>query len=308
MKRIYFFIFTTVSLSGAFACDLCNCYLTITPNDHKNAIGFRYRFSSYEGAGDHSMMMAKILHGGSEVKEEYRTYEMWLRYYPVPKIQMEFVIPFRYNRSIEEGMPDHTLNGMGDLIVLTHYELIRTFPMGPDAFKQRLYVGGGIKIPTGEYDKKTGGEFDPHLQTGTGSLDFMMSALYLVKYRQTGAKASVNYSMNRKNRNDFTFANRLNLSSAVFYQLTIGDFIWMPSLGVYFEQAKKDKQNNIALENTGGTMWLGAAGTDLYYKSYALNFSYQTPLKQTIGAEQAKNQGRFIIGMTYSFASKNEMF
>lgn len=309
MQRCSFIFFFLMFYGSGFACDLCNCYLTITPNDHKNAVGFRYRFSGYEGTGDHQMLMAKILHGGGgNTTEEYNTHEMWGRFYPIPKIQLEFVIPFRYNRLIEEGASPKTVYGIGDLIVLTHYELLSTFPKGPDAFKHRLYVGGGVKMPTGDYTKKIDGVIDPHLQTGTGSLDFMLSTLYLVKYKSTGAKASINYSLNNKNRNDFSFANRLNLSTAIFYQINLGDMIWMPSLGLYYEQAKEDIQDKVALVNTGGKMLLGSFGSDLYYKDYSLNVSYQEPLRQSVATGQPENQGRFIIGLTYSFSSKKEMF
>lgn len=307
MKNILLIISFIVSLESSFACDLCNCYLTITPNDHKNMVGFRYRFSSYEGSGDH-IMLAKAFHGGMSSTEKYYTYEIWGRFYPVPKIQLEVAIPYRYNRSIEEGTPDHSVSGLGDLIVLSHYELFSTFPKGPDAIKQKLYLGGGVKLPTGKYKKTINGELDPHIQTGTGSLDFMLSGLYLAKYKNTGLKVSANYSFNNENKNQFLFANRLNLSSAVFYQFNADNMIWMPSIGLNFEQAQEDHRNDMALDNTGGKMLLGTVGSDLYFKSYALNISYQVPLKQSIGTEQPENQGRFVIGLSYSFRSKNDIF
>lgn len=307
MRKMFFLITLIMLIESSFACDLCNCYLTITPNDHKSMIGFRYRFSSYDAAGDHTML-AKFHHGGMSSKEEYNTYEIWGRFYPIPKIQLEVAIPYRYNRSIEEGASTHTVRGLGDLIVLTHYEVFSTFPKGPDAVKQKLYLGGGVKLPTGNYKKSINGEIDPHLQTGTGSMDFMLSGLYLAKYKNSGIKAGVNYSFNNENKNEFTFANRLNLSAALFYQINAGNMIWMPSAGLNYEQAKEDLQNDMALDNTGGTMLLGTAGSDLYYKSYALNISYQVPLKQSIGNEQPENQGRFVIGLSYSFRSKNDMF
>ena len=307
MRKTLLLIAFLSCTQAALACDLCNGYITITPNDNKHAMGFRYRFSRYEAAaGEHTM--AKILHGEMNATEDYHTYELWGRFYPTQKIQIEVAIPYRYNRSSENNAGSHTVQSLGDLIVLTHYEVLSAFPKGPDAANQRLYLGGGVKLPTGEYKKKTGGVIDPHLQTGTGSLDFMLSGLYLAKFNNIGAKAGANYSFNNENKNEFTFANRLNLSGSLFYQINAGDAVWMPSVGINFEQAKQDLQNEAALENTGGNMLLGVIGSDLYFKSYSLNASYQWPIKQSIDDDQPENQGRFVIGLSYMFKSKNDMF
>jgi len=196
---------------------------------------------------------------------------------------------------------DH-ITGIGDLTLVALYQVYNTPPDSNSTFKQRLFLGGGVKFPTGVYQEtNSNGELKPLLQPGTGSFDFVAGLNYLAKIKKTGLNVDITYRINTTNKNSFQFANRFNATALFFYQTPLKAFTIMPSTGVYFEQAVMDLDNNTYLQNTGGEVLFGQFGIDIYYKKFSLNFGCQTPVYENLFGEQGENQNRFIVGLNYAF-------
>ena len=145
-----------------------------------------------------------------------------------------------------------------------------------------------------------GEELNPHLQTGTGSFDFLFISSYLAKYKGFGFNTDVVYKINTKNKNDFLFANRLNVTSSFFYSKKIKSLTLLPSVGGYLEQAKMDLDHHNPVMDSGGNVLFTIFGLDIYYKNVSVNVNYQIATIEHLNGEQ-HNQNRIILGLNYAF-------
>lgn len=294
MKKFLLLCFVLSALQSN-ACDMCNFYLGINPNFNKNSIGLRYRERSYIGEHSHSGTHTHE-HTTSSMKEIYQTYELWGRWYPTPKVQTMVCLPYCINTD-DEGK----ITGLGDAILLTQFQLYNTPPDTVKKFRQRIFAGGGIKLPTGTFKKTFDEELNPHMQPGSGSIDFIIACNYTAKYKNFGLAADGSYKINTSNKNNFLFANRLNASLNVFYSFSKNTKSLIPMLGLYYEQGERDIESNIYLGNTGGKVAFINTGIDLYFKKISVNLSYQIPAYEKLNGTQAQNQNRIIAGINYSF-------
>ena len=295
-----------IGCDSLLACDFCNYYLGINPNYNQNAIGLRFRTSSYTGNHSHNNIIGNSdghIHTESSANYEfYGTYALWGRWYPVPKLQLTGNFPISDNYEMENNEKASHITGIGDLMLVALYQVYNTPSDSSSAFNQRLFLGGGIKFPTGVYrETSSDGELEPLLQPGTGSFDFIASLNYLAKIKKAGLNTDITYRINTSNKNGFQFANRLNATVLLFYKIPIKAWTLIPSGGVYYEQALMDLDNNTYLQNTGGKVLFSQFGVDIYYKNFSVNFGYQIPVYENLFGVQGKNQNRLITGISYAF-------
>lgn len=293
-------------------CDLCGCYMGLEPNFSKNQIGLRYyTFKFFTEAHtetatgtqtDNTGTPNHITHEGhtgTSSTEYYNNVEIYGRIYLSAKTRILFGIPFSMNE-----IDSKKLNGVGDMRVLAQYNVYNTNMTGSTNFWQRIFLGGGLKLPTGVYNKQLiYGITEPHFQPGTGSLDFLFTGLYIAKLEKTGIgwRNDIVYTLNTTNKNDYKFANRFNLASTFSYDINTSSVNILPKAGIYLETANADQFNGADAEGSGGTVLMGLMGIDLTYKMLSLSFDYQLPISQNFIGEQAENDFRYFLSAGFSF-------
>ncbi|MDQ3194514.1 MAG: hypothetical protein M3P82_05895 [Bacteroidota bacterium] len=284
-------------------CDLCGCYMGLDPNFASNQVGIRVSSIKFFTKGDHAGTTGENMDhpddGSVSSTEYYNDLEFYFRYYISPKFRVLFSIPFGSNE--KNGKK---LNGIGDAKLIAQYQVYNSPITGKTNFWQRLFLGGGFNIPTGIYNKQlTFGVVEPHFQPGTGSFDLIVAALHLAKLEKTGIgwRNDIIYTLNGKNKNQYSFGNRFNWTSTLFYEVPAMSLTFLPHAGVYFETAKQDKLNGQPVNSSGGDILFGTGGLDVYYEEFSLDFNYQFPLSEKFIGEQPKNKYRFYLGLGYSF-------
>ncbi|MGD1848104.1 MAG: hypothetical protein ACFB10_22135 [Salibacteraceae bacterium] len=304
-------------ISYTSGCDFCNLYLSIQPNDYQHSLGVQYRFRNYRAWVTQSGVTPSLRteHGGNHifidadepvlVEEAYRSYEVWGRFFIRPEWQVFASVAYAENLLLnDEKIVDH-LNGITDLTLLSFYQVTNTISDSVDhRFRQRLLLGGGLKLPTGTYKIPTDGEIDYQMQPGTGSLDFLLSSNYLAQWRRFGFNGLITYRFNTKNDLGFTFANRFNLNADVFYQLRFSGWTLQPQTGLYFEHAERDVLQGKLVEGTGGRVLFSAMGGIIYRGRFSLGIHYQSPLTEELHDIQLPNRERWIAGLTYYIPGK----
>lgn len=283
---------------GNTECDLCGCYMGLDPNFAMNQVGIRYSLIKFF-AEAHTDPLTDHPTNGEESNEYYNDLEFYVRYYINPKFRLLFSIPFSVNE-----INGKKLNGMGDSKFLAQYQVYNSEITAKTVLWQRLFLGGGLNLPTGVYNKTlTYGVVEPHFQPGTGSFDFMMTALHLAKLEKVGLgwRNDVVYTVNGKNKNEYSFGNRFNWTSTLFYELPASDWTFLPHTGIYFESARQDKQNGTAVDDSGGDVLFGTGGLDIYYKEFSLDMNFQFPLNQKLIGDQSENKFRIYTGLGYAF-------
>lgn len=283
-------------------CDLCGCYMGIDPNYHLNIVGLRFHTFKFVTEAHTTESLAQNDHPdheGTQSAEYYNNLELFGRYYITPKIKILFSVPFSQN-----NIDGKTLNGFGDAKLLAQYQIYNTDMNGKTKYWQRIFLGGGIKLPTGVYNKTlTNGSVEPHFQPGTGAFDFIFTGTYISKLLEydLGWSNDVVYTVNTVNNNDYRFANRFNITSSFFYEADAGNFAFLPHAGVYFETAKEDRYKGEIAEGSGGSVLFATGGLDIYYKKFSLDMTLQLPVNENLNGDQPENRFRIYTGLGYSF-------
>lgn len=291
-----------VTETGETGCDLCGCYMGLEPNFDKNQLGLRYYVFKFHNdpqpeATDPNLDHEVQSSTGSD--EIYNNIELYGRIYINPRTRILFGIPFSMN-----NIDNKTLNGMGDMRVLGQYNVYNTDINGETNFWQRFFLGGGLKLPTGVYNKQlVYGVTEPHFQPGTGSLDFIFTGLWIAKLESIGIgwRNDLVYTVNTTNKNDYKFANRFNWASTFSYDIITESLNFLPFAGIYLETANPDKQNGENEPGSGGTVIMGTMGVGITYKMLSMDLDYELPISQNFIGIQPQNDFRFFATMGYSF-------
>ncbi|TGE29495.1 hypothetical protein [Hymenobacter metallicola] len=322
MKKIYLVLaFIGLLNYPSWACDICGCFMGITPYDNQSGVSLmhRYRiFNGYQHYGQPSSFFPKGVqpflpshpnqdngykhqHNGDATDyEAYRVVELRGKYFLAKRLELNAFVPYVMNTSQSNGIQLNTA-GLGDVTVFAGFHLIRAIETA--GVQSRLIVGGGAKLPTGDFRRTSpSGRRYPMLnQPGTGTTDGFVYANYIGSFRNVGL--SLNSSYRRSNRNSFgnnvapsttTFAN-------LFYRLAFGTS-WQvyPSAQFYYEKTKGEMlDGQLTHEHAMNDALLGP-GLDFYYKNFSLNTSAQFPL-YTATTDHPASAGRMVIALGYSF-------
>jgi hypothetical protein len=283
-------------------CDLCGCYFGIEPNYSNNSAGIRYSYFKFVNEPHIADTNPNVDHEVDPTAQETEIYskvEFYARYNVSPKFRLSLTVPYKFN-----DINGKSINDLGDIQLVGQYLLYASEMSlkNESRYRQRIYLGAGIKAPTGAFNKQlTYGLTEPHFQPGTGAFDFVFTGTYFAKYKDFGLNADASYSLATRNKNEYRFANRFNTSAALFYQWSVDQTGVMPHAGVYYESAGMDKQGDISVEDSGGNVLFLTGGADVYFSSFSLNLTYQYPLKNNLNGDQAENKFRVIAGLNYYF-------
>lgn len=288
-----------ISIQSSVACNVCGCgvgnyHYGILPQFNKNFLRIRYRHSSYTSTLDDA-------HAHPYSYETFQTTELWGRFYPAKKIQAFVFVPFNFNER-KEGSQSKRLEGLGDIVISANYNLIHTYDSLKAAFKHNLLVGGGLKLPTGQYRALENGlTVNQNFQLGTGSIDFLFNIIYTVRHKNLGLNTELSYSLNTTNKDEYKFGNAARTGLTAFYVLRAKSLTIMPNVGVSGEFFRDNKQFEAPFPDTGGWASLWNAGSEIYYRSLALGFSYSHSGKQALFNEKVESHDRMSIHVTWMF-------
>ncbi len=287
----------------ATACDICGCgvgnsYIGILPDFSKQIIGIRYRFNSL------------ISHLGKDgastyltTDEMYKTIELWGGWNISDNVRLMASIPYSLNEQINQGL-SRSKDGIGDASVSAFYQLInsrKTF--GTNLFIQSLWLGGGIKLPTGKYnpkDKSVIAENANLFQLGTGSTDFSLNAMYDLRVQDIGINLTANYKMNTTNQYAYRYGNKFSTNVQLYYKIRLKKIITIaPNAGLLFETAAKDTDHNLTVDISGGNLSLATLGLETGFRNISIGGNWQTPLAQNLAEGIIKANNRFMVHLAF---------
>lgn len=291
-------IFSSLSVS---ACDLCGCsngssFVGLLPRSGSKFVGLRYRLRSFDSHLNSQML---------KTKEDYQTLEVWGRFYPIKNLQVLAFLPYNNNQqTLFYSSTKERNNGLGDATILAHYNVLNTFLDSTNAsgIYHHLMIGGGVKLPIGKFEYGYGGEaVNPNFQLGTGSTDFLLSAIHTVRYKKLGLNTEVGGRISTKSNELYKFGNRLSASLITFYTKNFGHLSIMPNIGSTIDYGFKDHKEGVLNSQTGGYTFLGSLGIQAYYKAFTAGFTFQKPLSQNLGGGELKTRPQSSVFLTIGF-------
>lgn len=331
MKKYLIPIILFIHLSlNLFACDLCGCYMGITPYDNQSSFGLYHRYRSFNGYAEANQQpnffpktalqnsgnnfpsqLPTLKHGDSHQTrtysendfEIYKVIELRAKYFVHQRIELNGILPlntnsFRLNDTITK------LQAIGDINLFAGFHIIR--PDETKKIQQRLIVGTGVKLATGHYyigyyERNRASILN---QPGSGSNDWMSYINYVLGYRKWGVSTNFSYKINGKNYFNERIGNSITNFTNVFYKFKINDFIFIPSVQSYFENTSGLFIDDIYQNATSMNVFMIGPGFDLYYKNIGFNSNFQFTAAETLHEGNLKSSCRFLIGLTYNFNQK----
>lgn len=304
-KQILIFLIAIIQYYPMQACDICGCgvgnnYVGILPEFRKHTIGMRYKTSSiYTNLGIGAMPTYMTN------KEVYNTIELWGGFKLSNKLRLIASVPYSFNhRNTSTGTRSKT--GIGDINGLLFYELINTRRTTNQSklFISTLWIGTGLKLPTGQYNAVDKNTINSNnlFQLGTGSIDISISAMYDLRLQDAGINFNGQYKINSANRYDYRFGNKLTISSQLYHKFRIANQLTIaPSVGLLIEQSALDYDQKEAVDISKGKLTLGTFGFEANINKMALGFNWQSPLYQKMGMGTIQANNRSMIHLSYLF-------
>lgn len=303
MKKMLFVCISLLLIAQDMkACEICGCgvgnfYMGLLPNFKTKFIGFRYGFLNYRSvmASDKTQFS----------NDSYQTMEIWSGWNIGKRWQVLGFVPYHLNRKVsDDGVTE--INGMGDISVLANYQLFHTRKIHQrnKTIEQQLWLGGGVKLPTGKYQINLADTSthigDVNAQTGTGSTNFLFNTMYSLQINQWGWNTSLTYQLNTKNKDQYQFGNRFTINSIGYYRFRVAGMGISPNLGVLYEHSASNRLDGIRQDLTGGFVWNASMGVECNFNKMAIGINTQLPVKQQFAEGQTRSQWRGLVHLSFA--------
>jgi hypothetical protein len=296
MRKIVIALIISVLFSSVNACEICGCgvgnyYIGILPHFTHRFIGLRYQFNSFR---------TRLNNDPSQFSRDfYQTVELWSGWNIGKKVQLLIFVPFNFNHQVsDEGVSN--VNGLGDIALLVNYKLFDQIGINSS---QQLYVGGGVKLPTGKFEIEEGNPDVAAIannQGGSGSTDFILNASHIAHIRQWGISTNINYKINTNNKDEYKFGNKLSASSFVYYSVPASGTTISPNIGILYSHTEASDLNNAKVNLTGGTILQCSAGAEISFKKMTVGMNAQLPVTQNFADGQTKSKIKGMVHITFS--------
>ena len=327
IHRVFFtFSLFVLSTSASMACDICGCFMGITPYDNQSSMGVLHPYRSFSGyrqldqqrhlfpagggiwSGSPDISQGSYRHNGDPTDfEVYRVTEFRAKYFLHKRLEINMFVPFVQNTT-QYNQNRTTLAGLGDINLFAGLHVLRQIEVA--GVQQRLILGGGLKLPTGLYYRanQEGIRYPLLYQTGTGSVDYFGYVNYIAGYQKVGLSINASYKLNGQNYYHESIANSTAQFVNLFYRHNIGAKLMInPSVQLFYEYTKGEKHNNILTGEHKMNNALLGPGLDIYYQNVGFNAALQWPVYEEISNHPA-SAGRLMVGFNYNFNQTKYLF
>ena len=313
MKRILLAMMLLASYANMYSqaccCSSAGGNYSILPNLDKHVIGIRYSYSDYNTTVYPTMNMTmsngeqmSMMGAGKAALERMNTLDVFGRFRLPKRFHLSVFLPVHILSEKSEGSFQRSA-GLGDMSMLLQYSVIDPTKCTGKKSKHQLKLGTGIKVPTGKFQMTPDGMFSTDLQMGTGSVDFLFSAVYTYRYKKFGFNILSSYKKDLVNGQQFRFGDKLREGANLFYVLTpVKDITITPTVGLNYDHMFYNVYQKQKLTYTGGDYISGSVGLDIYYKQFALSTCVSPMLLSLVNwSGEPIQRLTFETGFYYSF-------
>ncbi|WP_317502346.1 transporter [Flavobacterium sp. DG1-102-2] len=279
-----------------YDCDACGCSASgggmgFSSMLNKNFVGLRYVNQSYTSRDG-------IFNNSPWIDENFNTVQVWARIPVFKNFQVSAQLPYHFhNRQLSTG--EQTIDGLGDITVLGMYTVYQTMT-DSTLFVHTLQLGGGVKAPTGKYDADNKGTVNPSFQVGTGSWDYLLAAEYVIRHKDLGLNATVNYIYKTENEDHYRFGNQFNYSGTLFYVFEGSKFTFVPQAGLAGEVYATNKQFDEDVPDTKGDVLFGKVGLEAGTGRFSVGVNGMLPIAQNLTGGRVEANYRWSVNLNYS--------
>jgi hypothetical protein len=277
-------------------CDACGCSASggsmgFASILNANFVGIRYFNQSYKSTNG-------LYSNSPWYDENYNTMQVWARIPLVKKVQISALIPFHFHdRETVSGKQNSS--GIGDATIIGMYQLFQT-SKDSALVKHTFQLGGGVKIPLGKFNESNNGSFNPSYQVGTGSWDYLFVTEYVIKRKQIGLNAILNYVVKTENDKNYRFGNQMNYAGTFFYLFDKNKYSIAPQIGFAGEVYENNYQHNQKVRNTSGDIFMGKIGFEISKERLSFGTNLMLPIHQNLIGGNVEANYRLSLNFNYS--------
>lgn len=308
MKKILILLICLIAgIREAHACDICGCgvgsyYIGLLPDFKKKFIGMRYQYKTLR-----SHLGPRGTTSYLTTSETYQTVELWGGWNIGKRFRVLGFIPVNFNSRGNQGIT-MSRSGIGDIAVVGYYQLMdqqHTTGHGK-LLVQSLWIGGGVKAPTGKYEPaehKENEDAPNNFQLGTASTDFTLNAMYDVRLMDFGVNTNVSYKINTSNKYDYRYGNKFTANLLAYYKIRVAEKITLaPNAGILYETAEKDTEaKRYRVDVSGGYSLLATLGMEATMGAVSVGGNFQPAISQQLADNRIKAGNRAMVHVTYLF-------
>lgn len=294
-------ILILVSFAGN-ACDLCSCTTsggsaTFGNLGMSNFIGIRYIHQSYESQNG-------IFANSPKSQEQFNTYQLW-GFVPLnTSFYISAIIPYQdLNRTFQNL--DENSNGLGDITVMGWYKWKIQKKSEDETMTDKIDSGHainfglGVKSPTGEFEQRLTDRVNPGFQVGTGSWDFVSSAMHSFEKNNIGISTNVSYYIKSKNKNEYKFGNQFSFSTNMYYKLNTSKMDISPFVAFSGDFYESIQQYGEKLPETDGSIYNASLGTEFNLRKVQIGGKFTFPVSQDLFGGNVTSKNSFSVYLNY---------
>jgi len=302
MKKILFITLLITLSFNTFACPICGCgggnlYMGLFPNFKSTFIGVRYHFAEYHTqlANDPTQFSTNY----------YNSTEIWGGFNIGRKFKVLAFVPYYANKQVDDDGTTYK-NGLGDITVMGQYKVLEIVKnaAGNKVSQQQLWIGGGLKLPTGSFNvnlKDTNTTIaDINAQLGTGSVDFLLNGLYTFSVGNFGFNASATYKINTVNSDGYKYGDKLTSNCIAYYKIAVNKNTISPNIGIGYETVNGNLLNGAKVQYTGSHVITALAGVEFGFNKIGVGFNAQLPIEQDFAQGQTQLRFKAMAHVTFS--------
>lgn len=295
--------FTIILLTyTAQACPFCGCggsnlYIGLLPDFQRGFVGVRYQYYRF-----HTTLVSDPSQFSTNY---YNVVEAWGGVNVGHRFQVLAFVPYYSNKQIDDDGIS-TPHGFGDASVIGQYKLFSATRLTKKGkiFRQQLWVGGGLKLPTGRFNVDMNNPdvtvADVNAQLGTGSTDILLNAAYNIRLENFGANVTTNYSINTANKQQYRFGNKLATNAAVYYRLGNTKLSFTPNVGVNYEHIDGNRMQAAKVRYTGSDITSAVGGLEFNVKKIGIGLNIQLPVAQNFAEGQTRMNVKALLHVSYT--------
>ncbi len=321
IKYRYIIIFiiwmiATVCKNNAYACDLCslggfggttgavNPISAESPKKNKYTLGYILEYQDWQSV---NIRKAHELHEegrDAHARKNDISNSVFFGYGITDALSVSLQVPYverRFKEVHEEEFlgDSEKATGLGDSILLGKYKF----------YDKQFGLAGifGLKLPTGTTDErnKTGEKYEPELQPGAGSLDYLFGISANKKINHLiVVDGTVLYHLKTEGDQNYEFGDIVRVTTGATFNVIDGNK--KPTLNflseVISQFANKDVQDGETIRDSGGTTIFFAPGVSSYLtEQLKTTLSVPVPAYQGLGGEHQELDFNVLFSMSYSF-------
>lgn len=293
-------LFTVITHQG-YGCDVCGCglsnnYMGIMPQYRSNSLGLRYSFSQTQ-----SKHLPSLFEPQTSSKETFQSMELLGRYYLGEKWMLIGMLPMHrfYKQHSDEA--NELLEGLGDVNILANYIALNSGDSMAKLYRHFLQFGGGLKTPTGSYQKLSNDAVNPNFQLGTGAFAAIANMMYTIRRKNVGLTLEGSYLYHFANKNEYQFGQRFTLSNKFFYWKKWRTFSLVPNAALWFDHSAQNIENNDRVSHSGGTLLNLQPGADVFFRKFSISALVQIPIYQNLSNQYVTINNKYFLSLNYNF-------